>query len=195
MKQQILRAIPYILVLSLLISYAQAETRTWKSHDGYSVEAEILGFSDGQVSLKRKEDGIIITVPVTRLSTVDREYIAQRGSTLPPVKKSLLKRDHPTPQGNHGFALPANAQLPVSLFLGACTITLIMAHFIVLVRAFRYSAISGIGVLIFGFIGSAVFASYRKEEAGLAGTLVKWIVCVPIILGLIAAIVIPILNK
>jgi hypothetical protein len=71
----------------LLVVNAAAEARTWTSSDGhFTLDAEMVEFVDGQVTLK-KADGTTITVPISRLSAADRRYaVAERKKPKPPPK-------------------------------------------------------------------------------------------------------------
>ena len=63
---------------------APVSARKWTSSDGkFSVEAELVEAKDGNVRLKR-QDGKVITVPVSKLSKADREYLS---SIAKPEKK------------------------------------------------------------------------------------------------------------
>lgn len=51
--------------------------RTWKDASGrFEVEAELVEFKDGQVTLK-KTDGKKVTIPADRLSDADREFLSK----------------------------------------------------------------------------------------------------------------------
>ncbi len=60
-----------------LAGVAQESVRTWTSHDGRTVEAELTGFDGVSVRL-RLPDGGIATVPLSRLSAADQAYARQR---------------------------------------------------------------------------------------------------------------------
>jgi len=52
---------------------SQPATRTWTSADGkYSVKATLVSTTADAVTLKRAEDGLVVTVPMSRLSEADR---------------------------------------------------------------------------------------------------------------------------
>ena len=65
-----------LLVGLLLTAAAPASARKWTSDTGeFSVEAELVEAKGGNVRLKR-QDGKIITVPLTKLSKADRDFLA-----------------------------------------------------------------------------------------------------------------------
>ena len=50
--------------------------RIWTSLDGkFSVKAVLLEVVEGQIRLRKQDDGSIILVPIANLSEVDREYV------------------------------------------------------------------------------------------------------------------------
>jgi len=54
---------------------SDAGPRTWTDNTGeFTIEATLLGFKDGQVSLKRS-DGRVVTLPLERLSQADQEFV------------------------------------------------------------------------------------------------------------------------
>ncbi len=65
-----------ILVASFAIgAVTLALARTWTDDSGtYQVEADFVGFKDGQVQLK-KQDGLVVEVPLSRLSAADRRFV------------------------------------------------------------------------------------------------------------------------
>src|SRR5687767_9288719 len=73
-----------ILICGLLLSAAQRSlARKWSDATGkFSVEAELLKVEAGKVVLK-KASGSEITVPVARLSQIDRRYLASLGNPAP----------------------------------------------------------------------------------------------------------------
>lgn len=72
------RLLAVLLIIAFFGSVALAATRTWKSSNGrFSVEAELLGFEDGKVQLK-KADGKVIKVPLKSLSAADRRFVEKQ---------------------------------------------------------------------------------------------------------------------
>lgn len=70
-------AIVVVSTIAVSLTYA----RTWKSTNGkYSVEADFVGFKDGEVSL-RKESGDLIQVPMSRLCPEDQDYVKSQASS------------------------------------------------------------------------------------------------------------------
>ena len=102
------------------ISTAEArgeETRTWSDATGvFSVEAEMVGLSDGQVQLKLA-DGKVIAVELSRLSADDQEYArsksgapgASKAGTVSPSaltrKPTELKNDDGKAAGKKSFPM------------------------------------------------------------------------------------------
>lgn len=66
------------------IPTSDAVTRTW--HDAtrsFQVEAQLLKFEDGQVTLRR-EDGRVITLPLEKLCEEDRAFVKQQATAVNP---------------------------------------------------------------------------------------------------------------
>jgi uncharacterized protein (TIGR03067 family) len=79
------RAIIGGLVLAMLplISATAATARKWTDASGqFSVEAEFVEIKNGEVFLK-KADGVVISVPVSKLSEADRSYLTLRPAAPP----------------------------------------------------------------------------------------------------------------
>ena len=65
-----------LLVGLLLTAAASVSARKWTDSTGkFSVEAELVEVKDGNVRLKRQDDKVI-TVPLTKLSKADRDFLA-----------------------------------------------------------------------------------------------------------------------
>ncbi|MCP4887542.1 MAG: hypothetical protein GY904_13115, partial [Planctomycetaceae bacterium] len=65
------------LFLLGLSGTTNAFERTWRDATGqYSVKAEFVGLDEEQVSL-RKSDGNVIQIPIQKLSSVDRRWLAR----------------------------------------------------------------------------------------------------------------------
>ncbi len=62
-----------------------AELRTWTSTTGSSLDAEYLGYENGQVRLK-KADGAVLTVPVKMLSEMDKDFLREEFKRNPPLR-------------------------------------------------------------------------------------------------------------
>ena len=74
--------------LSLLFA-ATASARQWASIDGkFTVEAELVEFANGTVKLK-KENGKEITVPLQKLSLLDREFLTTPKQAGPSYTKDV----------------------------------------------------------------------------------------------------------
>ena len=74
-----------------------AWARKWTSSDGrFSVEAELVDFADGQVTLK-KPGGETVSVPLSRLSVADRQFVVAATKTPKPPAKG-------TPRGGKDAA-------------------------------------------------------------------------------------------
>ncbi|NLF08606.1 MAG: hypothetical protein GX594_11600, partial [Pirellulaceae bacterium] len=72
------RLLILLLLAAFFVPVAWAASRTWTSSDGrFRTEAELLGFADGKVRLK-KGDGKVIEVPLESLSAADRRFVKQR---------------------------------------------------------------------------------------------------------------------
>ena len=71
------RLLPAAAVFGLLIATGPTTwARKWTSSGGqFSIEAELVEYADGAVTLK-KPDGETISVPLARLSTTDRRFVA-----------------------------------------------------------------------------------------------------------------------
>lgn len=68
------------LSLFFVSSTSQGQMRTWTDHTGkYRTEAEMVDAQDGMVRLK-KSDGSVVTVPLTKLSEADQEFVHRQTS-------------------------------------------------------------------------------------------------------------------
>ena len=86
------------LVASATLPLAFAAPRQWTDASGtFSVRAELVEFKDGQVHLKKVDDGEVIVVPVGRLSDGDRNYLANRPKTSTAPAASSEKPSTDTP--------------------------------------------------------------------------------------------------
>ena len=84
----------WVLLVGLLLVVANpASARKWTSSNGkFSVEAELVEAKDGKVKLKQ-QNGKIITVPVSKLSKADRDYLATLAkSSAKPAAQSTAER-------------------------------------------------------------------------------------------------------
>jgi S1-C subfamily serine protease len=101
MQRPTLCAVAALLVLAPVVHPESlgGEPRLWRdSKSLYQVDAELIEFDGEKVTLKRKDNGQVVTVPFAVLSEVDRAYLSQlpknkRGSqtypTLPATAKAL----------------------------------------------------------------------------------------------------------
>ena len=65
-----------VLLISIT-STTDAQSRQWSSSTGkFKVEAELIKVDDGKITLKRADNGKVITVALSKLSKADQEYIA-----------------------------------------------------------------------------------------------------------------------
>lgn len=72
-----------------LVFAATASPRQWTSSDGkFAVEAELVEFANGTVKLK-KDNGKEITVPLQKLSPLDREFLTMPKQTGPSYTKEV----------------------------------------------------------------------------------------------------------
>jgi len=109
------RALSWILVLSIAGACAvvgaqepatpddptELEFRTWTDSTGqFSTEAAMLRYEGGNVFLKRKQDGLVVAVPVVKLSARDRLYVTQE------LRRRLAAAGTP-PTGSTGTSSPA----------------------------------------------------------------------------------------
>ena len=92
------RLLIVFLLVAFFASVALAASRTWTSSDGrFRTEAELLGFADGKVRLK-KSDGKVIEVPLESLSAADRRFVKQRyPESAAPGKAAGPKPPKPAP--------------------------------------------------------------------------------------------------
>jgi len=66
------------LLAVFVVSTSAASARKWTDSTGkYTVEAELVHLKDGIVQLKRSDDGRLIPVALSSLSSSDREYVKQ----------------------------------------------------------------------------------------------------------------------
>ncbi len=100
------------MLLACVVCVSPAFARTWTdSSEAFSVEAELVDFKDGKVSLK-KTNGKIITVPLEKLSTADQRFVREQDAGDSPTRirpgdltgKPLeLAHDDGKPDGRKSF--------------------------------------------------------------------------------------------
>ncbi len=92
------RLLVLLLIVAFFVPVAMAASRTWKSSNGrFSVEAELVGFKDGKVQLK-KANGKVIKVPLKSLSAADQRYVKkQYPKTAAPGGVDKKKKAKATP--------------------------------------------------------------------------------------------------
>ena len=97
MKSQV-----WLLLVSFLLFVATSPgwAREWTNTDGFSIEAELVEAKDGNVRLKR-QDGKIVTVPVSKLSKADRDYL----SSIAKAKKTPKPKPLPEITNSVGMKL------------------------------------------------------------------------------------------
>ena len=68
--------IPVICFLAAVASSACGQDRTWTSDNGnFKIEAALVEQLDGNVKLKRSDNGRVVKVPVVRFSKADQNYL------------------------------------------------------------------------------------------------------------------------
>ena len=88
-------ALGLMFLLGFCVPNAQA--RKWTDKSGkYSIDAEFVGLTDGQVTLKRS-DGRTIRLALENLSKADQEQVRQLASSIPKAKTDLRFRRHVQP--------------------------------------------------------------------------------------------------
>lgn len=91
----------------------RAATRTWTDVSGeHKVEAELLGFQDGKVRLRRVVDGIEIEVAVSRLSDGDRKYLADLARQTTPDASPAASAESASATSPHLMAAAKNHVVP-----------------------------------------------------------------------------------
>ena len=76
-----------VSVALLFVSVRSLSARKWTNDTGkFSVEAELVEAKGGNVRLRRR-DGKIITIPVTKLSKDDQDFVETLGKTEPMAAK------------------------------------------------------------------------------------------------------------
>lgn len=103
-----MKQITVILVLLLTISPLFAETRTWTSNKGKTIEAELAEFQGDAVKLK-KADGSVITVRLNQLSETDRDFLTRTKEE--PAGKTNTKADSSDTQ-LEVFAVSVSKEIP-----------------------------------------------------------------------------------
>ncbi|MDF1862261.1 MAG: hypothetical protein P1U87_18740 [Verrucomicrobiales bacterium] len=71
------------VILALCGCGFAAEIRTWTSTDGKTIEARLIESSDNEVKIRRVSDGRQFSIPLTRLSEVDRRWVEALGDDSP----------------------------------------------------------------------------------------------------------------
>jgi len=73
-----------LVVLTVVTWAAAAPTKNWTDISGrFSVDAEMVGFQDGLVHLKRV-DGKVVKVPLERLSPADQDFVRRSAASAAP---------------------------------------------------------------------------------------------------------------
>jgi len=102
-------AIALCLLMTSLHPTVGEESRMWASADGrFTVKAELVEVRDDEIRLRRS-DGQLISVPLSRISESDREYVRQTRETPPSDASS-------TSPGIDRFVLPERIRV-LPLFL------------------------------------------------------------------------------
>src|SRR5204863_4982668 len=84
-----MKTIPITALLLAMATGAFAEVRTWTSADDASktFEGELVSAAKASVVIKRK-DGKSLTVPETKLSQADRDFVAAEQEKLATAEKT-----------------------------------------------------------------------------------------------------------
>jgi predicted peptidase len=89
--------IPHLVsvVAALLLVAVPAQSRTWTSSDGRTIEAELVQWKDGKVTLKRTADNRIVTLKLDALSELDQAYLLEQASKPAPTAelKPVVAKD------------------------------------------------------------------------------------------------------
>lgn len=74
------------------LSETKALPRVWTDKSGqFQVEAALVGFKDGQVSL-RKTDGTVVTLPLERLSEDNQDYVIKASAESSQSPEAVLRQ-------------------------------------------------------------------------------------------------------
>ena len=76
--------------------------RTWSDKTGkFKVKAKLLANAEGKIKLL-KEDGLVITVPIDRLSDADQKFLNDKDNPFSggqPLKNDMTEMDRKTEKG------------------------------------------------------------------------------------------------
>jgi len=88
-----MRAVIGWMLLALVVAgVARAsDVRTWTDRAGRQFEGEYIGFTDGQVQVKRTSDGQTFQLPLERFSDADQQFVKSRVSAETPPTKTGVK--------------------------------------------------------------------------------------------------------
>lgn len=102
------------LLLTFLSGWTQAAERTWRDVSGqYSVKAEFVGLDGDQVALL-KADGKMIQIPIQKLSSVDRRWLARNKKQPLDAKAGtevLVSKDWPRWRGPNADGISPETDL------------------------------------------------------------------------------------
>ena len=102
------------LLLTFLSGWTQAAERTWRDVSGqYSVKAEFVGLDGDQVALL-KADGKMIQIPIQKLSSVDRRWLARNKKQPSDAKAGtevLVSKDWPRWRGPNADGISPETHL------------------------------------------------------------------------------------
>lgn len=107
-----MRTVIWFVLLSIeFVSVAPrpADARTWTDRTGRQLDAEFVGFADGEVQIKRTSDGKTFHLPLERFSDVDQAFVKSQTQADPSPPK-------PAPSAPNALAGQAvkGAQQPAS---------------------------------------------------------------------------------
>ena len=95
-----------ILLSSNCVAQEKFNLRIWSDNSGtFSVEAELINYSTNEIQLK-KLNGVVITVPVSRLSSFDTKFVRRLN------EKKRLAQNPPAAQRTLVPSQPINSRTP-----------------------------------------------------------------------------------
>ena len=88
------------------VDYDYLGPRIWESSNGQKLTATLVKLSKGKVTLKRKKDNKVVSLPLNRLSEDENEQLEETLAGFSEIQKSAIDRSSPSSPRFVGFTEP-----------------------------------------------------------------------------------------
>lgn len=148
--------IAIILFTMTFSAFAQAKSRTWTSDIGTEIDAELVRYEYGQVTLE-STDGRILKIPLARFSSIDQNYIKN-------INLKSIRQDNVFPLNTKYQIGETNPIHPVTMVIvGIAILVGAICIIILIVKAFCKSIWWGLGFLFVPFVPIIFVAVHWRE--------------------------------